>query len=476
MGKTSGTRGTSAMENRVRSLPREESGQPEEIFGLDPDFVAEIDDALEDGHEDVVRELVVPLHYADCADLIESLHGEHRQRLIELLRPDFNPEVLPELPDDIRDQIVETYGFADFAAIIEELDSDDAVYILDRLDEAEQAHVLARLPIETRTIIEQGLNYPEYSAGRIMQRELVAVPNYWTVGEAIDYLRSNAVLPEDFYVLFVVDPRHRPVGVVRLNRLLRAKRPVKLRDVMSTEMDILPVDMDQEDVAFLFRRKDLLSAPVTDASGRLVGRITIDDIVDVIDEEAEDDILRLAGLSESSIYVSTWETVRNRFTWLLVNLGTAILASLVIGLFEDMLTKVVALAVLMPIVASMGGNAGTQTLTIAVRGLAMKELTPSNAMRILGKELLVGGINGLAFAVLTGAVAWAWFDEPMIGAVIAMAMVINLVIAALVGLLIPLGLERLKIDPAVASGVFLTTVTDVVGFFAFLGLATIFLL
>lgn len=463
-------------ETRVRSLPREETGLPEEIFGLDPDFVAEIDQALEEERDEIVRELVVPLHYADTADLIESLHGDHRSRLIDLLRPDFNPEILPELPDDIRDEIIERFGYADFAALMEELDSDDAVYILDRMNEAEQAHVLARLPIETRTIVEQGLNYPEYSAGRLMQRELAAVPDYWTVGEAIDYLRSNAVLPEDFYVLFVVDPRHRPVGVVRLNRLLRAKRPVRLRDIMSTELDIIKVDMDQEDVAFLFRRKDLLSAPVVDASGRLVGRITIDDIVDVIDEEAEDDILRLAGLSESSIYVSTWETVKNRFTWLFVNLGTAILASLVIGLFEESLAQVVALAVLMPIVASMGGNAGTQTLTIAVRGLAMKELTASNAMRIVGKEVTVGAINGIAFAVLTGAIAWAWFDQPMIGAVIAMAMVINLVIAALVGIAIPLGLERLKIDPAVASGVFLTTVTDVVGFFAFLGLATIFLL
>lgn len=463
-------------ETRVRSLPREETGLPEEIFGLDPDFVAEIDQALEEERDEIVRELVVPLHYADTADLIESLHGDHRSRLIDLLRPDFNPEILPELPDDIRDEIIERYGFADFAALIEELDSDDAVYILDRMDEAEQAHVLARLPLETRTIVEQGLNYPEYTAGRLMQRELAAVPDYWTVGEAIDYLRSNAVLPEDFYVLFVVDPRHRPVGIVRLNRLLRAKRPVRLRDIMSTELDIMKVDMDQEDVAFLFRRKDLLSAPVVDASGRLVGRITIDDIVDVIDEEAEDDILRLAGLSESSIYVSTWETIKSRFTWLFVNLGTAILASLVIGLFEASLEQIVALAVLMPIVASMGGNAGTQTLTIAVRGLAMKELTASNAMRVVGKELAVGAANGLAFAVLTGAIAWAWFDQPMIGAVIAMAMVINLVIAALSGIAIPLGLERLNIDPAVASAVFLTTVTDVVGFLAFLGLATIFLL
>ncbi|GAA0578648.1 magnesium transporter [Caenispirillum bisanense] len=463
-------------ETRVRSLPREETGLPEEIFGLDPDFVAEVDQALEAGQDEIVRELVAPLHYADTADLIESLHGEHRSRLIDLLRPDFNPEILPELPDDIRDEIIERFGYADFAALIEELDSDDAVYILDRLDDSEQAHVLARLPIETRTIVEQGLNYPEYSAGRLMQRELMAVPDYWTVGEAIDYLRSNAVLPEDFYVLIIVDPRHRPVGVVRLNRLLRAKRPVRLRDIMSTEMDVLKVDMDQEDVAFLFRRKDLLEAPVTDVSGRLVGRITIDDIVDVIDEEAEDDMLRLAGLSETSIYAAVWDTARSRVTWLLVNMGTATLAAAVISLFEATLDQLVALAVLMPIVASMGGNAGMQALTSAVRALAMKELTSSNARRVAGKEVMVGVFNGSLFAVLAGVIAWLFFSDVQLGMVIGAAMLINLVVAALFGITIPLVLERLKIDPAAASSVFLTTVTDVVGFFAFLGLATIFLL
>jgi magnesium transporter len=325
-------------------------------------------------------------------------------------------------------------------------------------------------------MIEQGLAFPDYSAGRIMQRELIAVPSYWTVGETVDYLRNNPHLPDDFYVLFVVDPRHRPQGVVRLAALLKVRRTVRLRDIMSTDLEVLTVTMDQEDVAYLFRQRDLLSAPVVDASGRLVGRITVDDVVDVIDEEAEDDMLRLAGLSETSLYSAVLDTAKSRFTWLVVNLGTAVVASLVIGLFSDTIEQVVALAVLMPIVASMGGNAGTQTLTAAVRGLAMKDLVPDNARRVLGKEVLVGAVNGVAFAIMAGIVTWLWFDSAAIALVIAAAMIINMICAGLFGIAIPLTLDRLKIDPAVASSVFLTTVTDVVGFFAFLGLAALFLL
>jgi magnesium transporter len=320
------------------------------------------------------------------------------------------------------------------------------------------------------------LSYPEESAGRLMQRETVAVPSAWTVGETIDYMRESEDLPDDFYDLFIVNPKHLPIGAIPLSRVLRSRRPVRLTEIMDTDLHLLPIAMDQEDVAYQFRQYGLVSAPVVDEAGRLVGVITVDDVVHVIDEEAEDDLMKLGGVTETDLYSAALDTAKARFSWLVVNLLTAILASVVIGLFQDSIKKAVALAVLMPIVASMGGNAGTQTLTVAVRSLAMKDLTAANALRFVGKELLVGSFNGLTFAVLTGMVAWLWFDSPGLGLLMATAMIVNLLVASLSGTLIPLGLERLGVDPAIASSVFLTTVTDVVGFFAFLGLAALFLL
>jgi magnesium transporter len=311
-----------------------------------------------------------------------------------------------------------------------------------------------------------------------MQRELVAVPDYWTVGKAIDWLRAEPDLPDEFFSLFIVDSARRPMGQVSLSQVLRSKRPVRLADLVAgEEVHTIPATMDQEEVTHLFRRSGFVSAPVVDDEGKLVGVITLDDVVDVIDEEAEEDIFRLGGVGEGTdLYRDVATTTRSRFSWLFVNLITALLASSVISLFESTIHAVVALAVLMPIVASMGGNAGTQTLTIAVRALAMRELTGDNARRVLWKEVLVGTINGLLFAVIAGGVAWLWFDDLDLGLVIAAAMIVNLVAAALAGTLIPLGLARLKVDPAVASGVFLTTVTDVIGFFAFLGLAWLVIL
>jgi len=448
----------------------------DDSYGLLPEFVSQVHDALETGDEALILDLIEPLHHADVADLIETLSGEDRALLVRATKGIFNADILPELDDAVRAEVIEELGYEDFAACLREVESDDAVYLAAQLDDEERAEVLAKLPTEMRTLIESALALPEYCAGRLMQRELVAVPSYWTVGETIDYLRSGARLPDEFYQIFIVDPRHRPMGSVRLSALLRARRPVRLSELMDPTVTEIPITMDQEEVAFLFQQKDLLSAPVIDASGRLVGRITVDDVVDVINEEAEDDMFRLAGLSEGDLFSAIKDTVKARVWWLLVNLGTAVLASLVIGLFENTLQAVVALAVLMPIVASMGGNAGTQTLTIAVRALATKELTAANAMRIVGKELVIGVLNGLMFAVITGAVAWLWFKDTMIGLVIGIAMIINMIAAALAGILIPLVLDRLKVDPAVSSGVFLTTVTDVVGFFAFLGLAAIFIL
>jgi len=438
-------------------------------------------EALAAGDGARVKELIAPLHYADVADLLEHLSAEERHALIDVIRDDFDAEILSELDETVRDEIIEWLGIADVAAAVAELESDDAVQIIEELDEAEQRKVLEAIPAGERTLIEEGLAYPEDSAGRLMQRELVTVPSFWNVGQTIDFMRHSAdqednALPAVFYDIFVVDPAHKPVGAVPLSRLLRTRRPVPVTEIMDAEMKLIPVETDQEDVAFLFRQRDLVSAPVVDDSGRLVGAITIDDVVDVIHEELEEDIMRMGGVREDDLYSAAVDTTRARFSWLVVNLATAILASLVIGFFQGTIEQMVALAVLMPIVASMGGNAGTQTMTVAVRALAMKELTRTNTMRVIGKELLVGGFNGILFAALTGVVAWVWFGSPALGVVIALAMIINMVVAGLAGTTIPLVLERAGIDPAVASGVVLTTITDVVGFFAFLGLAALILL
>jgi magnesium transporter len=335
------------------------------------------------------------------------------------------------------------------------------------------------MPQATRMMIEQGLAYSESSAGRLMQRELVAVPNYWTVGETVDYLRAAHNVPERFLAVFVVDPRHRPQGVAELSTVLRSRRPVRMRDIIDPEVENIPTDMDREDVAFLFRQRNLTAAPVIDKSGRLVGQITIDDVVDVIDEEAGEDILKMAGVRDAedvNLYRTVIATAQSRFWWLFINLGTAMLASSVIGLFEHSIEKLTALAVLMPICASMGGNAGTQTLATVVRSLATRELNASNVWRVGWRESLVGLINGILFAAITGVIAYLWFQDLLLGVVIAGAMILNMIAAGMAGMMIPLALNKLGADPADSAVVFLTTVTDVVGFFSFLGLATWILL
>ncbi|MBM3532461.1 MAG: magnesium transporter [Alphaproteobacteria bacterium] len=442
------------------------------LYGLTPAVEQAILDAVDAGRPNQIRGLIRPLHPADVADLLSRLDVNRRRAAIEAIRTRFDPEILPYLDEAVREDVFEVMGTRDVAAALTELDSDDAVDLMTDLGEEDRHRLLEAVPAAESVVLEQGLTYPEYSAGRLMQREVVAVPTHWTVGQTIDFMRTEAELPENFQEIYVVSAGNRLDGVILLSRLLRSKRPVRVADIMATEPRSVPPATDQEEVAQMFRRYGLVSTPVVDENGRLLGRITVDDIVDVIDEEAEDDLLKLGGVSESDIASGLVETARARFVWLLVNLATAFVAASVIHMFEDTIEQVVALAVLAPIVASMGGNAGTQSLTVAVRALAMREIGRTNALRVIVKEGALGIINGALFGAIVGLVAYAWFGRPMLGVVIGLALILNLLAAGLAGMTIPLILERLGVDPAVASGVFLTTVTDVVGFFAFLGLAT----
>jgi len=439
------------------------------------EFLHAVEAALEAGDAQKVRELTLPLHEADLADLIQLLRPEQREPLITTLGRDFNAAALSELDEGVRDQVLEAMPNERVAEALQQLDSDEAVYLIEDLDKQDQTDILAKLPSFERAALERSLEYPEDSAGRIMQTDLIAVPPFWSVEQTLEYMRETVDLPDRFYDVFVIDPAYHLIGSVALDRLLRSKRLINIEAI--TNRDIHPVDVtsDQEEVARTFERYNLTSAPVIDPDRRLVGVITADDVVEVIQEEASEDILRMGGVAGESVSDPVWETTKHRFIWLLVNLGTAILASLVISLFDATIEQMVALAVLMPIVASMGGNAGTQTMTVAVRALATQDLSAVNAARVIGRETVVGLLNGLVFAVIMGVIALFWFDSGQLGMVIGAAMIINLVVAALSGILIPLGLYSVDLDPAIASGVFVTTMTDCVGFFAFLGLAALWL-
>lgn len=439
------------------------------------EFVRAVRAALEEGDRKQLRVLVGNLHDADLADLIELLRAEERGRLIDTLGRAFNATVLSELDEPVRDQVLEAMPTAQVARIVRALESDDAVYLLKDLEESDLSEILARLPREDRVGLRRSLDYPEDSAGRLMRTEVVAVPPFWSVGQTIDYMREDDDLPNSFSEIFVVDADHHLVGSVALSTLLRTKRAVAIDEITDKAVHTVPAEQDQEEVAREFERYDLFSAPVVDEDHRLVGVITVDDVVDVIQEEAEEDIHRLGGVGDESMTDTVWRTTRGRFAWLLVNVGTAGLAAFVISLFDATIEEMVALAILMPIVASLGGNAGIQTMTVAVRALATRDLGRVNAMRVILREAGVGLINGLIFATLVGGLAFLVFDNTGLGLVIAAAMIINFLVAALAGILIPLTLGALGADPAVASTVFLTTVTDVVGFFAFLGLAALWL-
>jgi len=444
---------------------------------LDRELVNSVLEAVEAGEADQVSELLEPLHAADVADLIEQIGSSERQALVEVWGDNIDGEVLSELEESIREPLLESLSPEALAEAVKDLDSDDVVDLVEDLEEAQQTRILGVLEAVDRIGVESSLSYPEYSAGRLMQRELVALPEDWTVGQAIDFVRNAEELPDQFYHVILVSPSMKPAGYVSLGRLLSSRRAHNLVDIVEPSFRTITVTDAESDVAYLFNHYHLISAPVVDENGRLVGVITIDDAMAVLDEEHEEDILRLAGVAEDSSLADTvFQTTRGRAVWLLVNLVTAILASVVINQYADSIDQLVALAVLMPIVASMGGNAGTQTMTVAVRSIATRELTASNALRVSWREITVGAINGLLFGLVMAAVAGFWFGVPMLAVVIAVAMLLTLVAAAVGGILIPIALDKLNIDPALASGPFVTTVTDIIGFFAFLGIASAVLL
>jgi magnesium transporter len=455
----------------------ENAAEPDDVYLVTADLVRQVDALIGEGRPEAARDLLADLQPADVADVFEMLPRDDRQELALVFGADLDPDVLNELDQAVIADVAAALDPQVLASAILEMDSDEAVFVLDGMDEEHRDAVLHHVPAPDRAQVLESLSFPEDSAGRLMQRDMIAVPAYWTVGQVIDYCRDTEDLPDEFYEVYVVDPRFRPVGRVPLNRLMRSRRPRLMREIMEAGSSPIQVDMDQEHVAYLFTQYRMASAPVIDGDGRLVGMITFDDVAEVIEEEAEEDMMRLSGVSgESDLFEPVLSTARSRSLWLFVNLLTAVLASAVIAIFDATLEQIIALAILMPIVASMGGNAGTQTLTVAVRALATRELTAANAARILYKEVIVGGINGVIFAISMGLIAGFWFENIGIGAVIAAAMLVNMIVAGLFGMLVPLGLSRAGIDPAVAATVFLTTITDVIGFFAFLGLAALFLI
>ncbi|MBT4117245.1 MAG: magnesium transporter [Rhodospirillaceae bacterium] len=457
--------------------PQPDQFDPENVAGLDPEVIEAVVAALDEADTEKAKTLAISLHWSDLADLLETLNHDRRENLVEAIAAEFPANVLTELDESVRERVIEQLGLSHVANVVSDLEADDVIEIVEELDSAEREEVLDALSDDDRSMVEEGLSYPEDSAGRLMQRSVVDMPSHWSVGQAIDFLREADDLPRDFYDIFLVDPNQRPLGAIPLSRILATRRHVALNALMIADLKLIPVDMDQEEVAYLFRQRDLISAPVIDDTRRLVGVITVDDIVDVIHEEHEEDIMRLGGVGEEDdLFAAVLDTARSRFIWLLVHLAAAILGAAVINHFSGTIEQMVAMAVLMPIVAAMGGTASVQTLTVAVRAIAMRELTPANALRTIGKEIVVGMVNGLLFAVIIGGVAWGWFGNPALGGVIALAIVINFLVAGLAGSALPVYLQRFGFDPAVASSALLTSITDVLGFYVFLALGTWLLL
>lgn len=461
------------MSDQIETTPEPE----DEAFGINDLFVGQVLDAVEAQDATALGAMLDDVHPADVAHLIEVIDGRRRTELLTLWEGGLDGEVLSELDENLREEVINSLAPAELVEAVRDLDSDDVVDLVEDLGSEQQEAVLDALEAADRVAVERALTYPEESAGRHMQVELVRAPEHWNVGEAIDFLRSDDnTLPDQFYHLILVDPRMKATGYVTLGRILSHRRDTPLVDIVEDSFRTFNVNQDVEEVANAINHYHMITAPVVDDDDRIVGVITIDDAMAFIEEEAEEDLMRLAGVGEGSLSDRVMDTTKQRFPWLAVNLVTAILASLVIALFEETIAGLVALAVLMPIVASMGGNAGTQSLTVAVRAIATRDLTGSNVWRVIRREALVGLINGLIFAVVMGVIGVAWFGQPMLGVVIGVAMVINLVVAGLAGTVVPVVLEKVGVDPALASGAFVTTVTDVVGFFAFLGLAAMWVL
>ena len=451
-------------------------GSKDASYVINKQKMAIVLSALASGNRVDLTEVLEPLHPADIADIIEQLNTTDRARFIRLYDTEFYGDILSEIDEHIREEVIAELKPDVLAEAVRDLESDDVVDIVEDLEEEQKETILDALEEGDRVAVQSLLSYPEQSAGRLMQREVVMAPEHWSVGMAIDFLRNDANLPEQFYHIVLVDPRLHPVGNVSLGKLMSSKRSVLLREIIEDVFQVIPADQDEADVAYAFNQYHLISAPVVDMENRVVGVITIDDAMVVLDEELEEDIMLLAGVGDSSVSDTIIETVRGRLPWLAVNLATAILASIVIAQFEATIAQFVALAILMPIIASMGGNAATQSLTVAVRAIATKDISSTNIGRVIRREVGVGILTGLIFAVSMGLIGVFWFGTAMLGVVIAISMLINLVVANLAGTTIPVILEKLGIDPALASGAFVTTVTDVVGFFAFLSIAGILLL
>ena len=449
-----------------------------EIAPVPPKFINALMDSINLNLVDKTQSLLSDLSSGEIANIIEQLDASDRKKLIFFLGSSIVPEIILELDKDIRKEIISVVGEHTFLNVVSKLDTDDLIVVLEEVDEDKRGQYLKLLPKKSqRELVKKGLKFPEDTAGRIMSTNVVSVSASWTIGKTLKFLRQKKeLLPDDIFEVYILDSKKKPVGTLNLNTLVRSSSNTTVKDIMNTQFKTIPIDTDQEEIALGFKQNNLISAPVVDKSGKIVGQINSDDIIDIIEEEAEEDLLRLSGVQSGHIYSAVLQTIKSRFTWLLINLFTAIAASFVIAIFESSLKQVVALAILMPIVASMGGNAGTQTLTVAVRALALREITRANALRVIGKEFVVGAINGLIFAVIIGTIASYWFEMPLLGFVIAAAMILNLVIACLSGILIPLILDKTGVDPAIASTVLLTTITDIFGFFTFLGLGTIYLL
>lgn len=456
-------------ENEVNNTAAQES------YELGDEHILAVIESIENEDHERILELTENLHSAELAELIGVISPDHRKFLVESLQDELDPEVFIKLDSEVKEDIFEILGSEVSAAAITQLETEDAVQVIEDLESADQQEILQAIPHKQRKELETGLAYPEDSAGRLLNRRFIAIPKYWTVQQVIEYLQDNDDLPSDFYQIYVVDPRYKPIGIIPASRIIRSPSSKIIADLMDESLRAIHVETDQEEVAHIFRKYELQTAPAVNDAGRLVGIIHVDEVLDVITEEADEDIRRMGGVSSADLHSEFMETTKQRFPWLFVNLITAIIASIVIGIFEDTISNIVALAVLMPIIASMGGNSGTQTLTVAVRAIARKELTSMNASRVIRKEALVGLLNGLLFAVITGCIVMFWYNDLVLSLVFASATVITLLFAGASGAIIPLILEKFGADPAISSGVFLTTVTDVIAFAVFLGFAALIL-